>query len=139
MTSLYDVFSAIKSDEKDHVSTMIACLDPDIALQSPSMERRILFGVALMAMVPVIASLSSGGGAGVDLVTDDAAIVVSDGAATSMAEMTAAGIMGMAGRMLDESSSDVEALLEEGGALAIFLERGQAILVAIGEALFKLL
>jgi hypothetical protein len=134
MTSLYDVFSAIKADESDHVCTMVACLDPDAALQSPSMERKILFGIALLAIAPLIASMNGGG----DLIVDDAAIVASDGV-TSMAEMTAAGILGMTGRMFDESSADIETLIEEGGALAVFLERGRAILVAIGEAFIKFL
>jgi hypothetical protein len=134
MTSLYDVFTAIKADESDHVCTMGACLDPDVALQSPSMERKILFGIALLAIAPLIASMNGGG----DLIVDDAAIVASDGV-TSMAEMTAAGILGMTGRMFDESSTDIETLIEEGGALAVFLERGRAILVAIGEAFIKFL
>jgi len=49
MKSLYDVFSAIRADEGDHVGTMKACLDPNIAVNSPSMERTILTGVALAA------------------------------------------------------------------------------------------
>lgn len=51
MKSLYDVFSAIRMDEGDHVGTMKACLDPNIAVNSPSMERRILTGVAFAASV----------------------------------------------------------------------------------------
>lgn len=51
MTSLYDVFVAIKSDEGDHVGTMKACLDPNVAVISPSLETRFLTGVALSAAV----------------------------------------------------------------------------------------
>ena len=49
MKSLYDVFTAIRADEGDHVGTMKACLDPNVAVNSPSMEKRILTGVALAA------------------------------------------------------------------------------------------
>lgn len=51
MRSLYDVFSAIRADEGDHVSTMKACLDPNVAVASPSLEKKILTGVALAAAV----------------------------------------------------------------------------------------
>jgi len=46
MTSLYDVFFAICGDEGDHVGTMQACLDPNIVVASPSMERKGLIGLA---------------------------------------------------------------------------------------------
>eukprot|EP00551_Chaetoceros_affinis_P007779 CAMPEP_0203670360 /NCGR_PEP_ID=MMETSP0090-20130426/6448_1 /ASSEMBLY_ACC=CAM_ASM_001088 /TAXON_ID=426623 /ORGANISM="Chaetoceros affinis, Strain CCMP159" /LENGTH=547 /DNA_ID=CAMNT_0050535193 /DNA_START=83 /DNA_END=1726 /DNA_ORIENTATION=+ len=51
MTSLYDVFVAIRSDEGDHVGTMKACLDPNVAVISPSLETRFLTGVALTSAV----------------------------------------------------------------------------------------
>jgi len=51
MTSLYDVFLAISKDEGDHVGTMKACLDPNVAVISPSLETRFLTGVALSATV----------------------------------------------------------------------------------------
>jgi ubiquinol oxidase len=51
MTSLHDVFSAIKADEGDHVSTMVACIDPKVPVGSASLERRLLAGVALAAAV----------------------------------------------------------------------------------------
>uniref|UniRef100_A0A7S4MGU0 Ubiquinol oxidase n=1 Tax=Odontella aurita TaxID=265563 RepID=A0A7S4MGU0_9STRA len=51
MKSLYDVFSAIREDEGDHVGTMKACLDPNVAVNSPAMERRFLTGVAFVASV----------------------------------------------------------------------------------------
>mmetsp|Transcript_6882 Transcript_6882/g.10200 ORF Transcript_6882/g.10200 Transcript_6882/m.10200 type:complete len:152 (+) Transcript_6882:89-544(+) len=49
MRTLFDVFTAIRADEGDHVGTMKACLDPSIAVSSPSLERRLLTGVALAA------------------------------------------------------------------------------------------
>lgn len=51
MKTLYDVFAAIRLDEGDHVGTMKACLDPKVAVISPSLERRFLTGVALSAVV----------------------------------------------------------------------------------------
>lgn len=49
LKSLYDVFCAIREDEGDHVKTMTACMDPTVAVQSPSLERRVLTGAALTA------------------------------------------------------------------------------------------
>ena len=65
MTSLYDVFVAIQSDEGDHVGTMKSCLDPTVAVLSPSLESRALTGVVLAT---VVASFLSGG----DFVADTA-------------------------------------------------------------------
>jgi len=48
MKTLYDVFSAIRDDEGDHVSTMKACLDPNVAVNSPSIERQVLVGAAVI-------------------------------------------------------------------------------------------
>lgn len=56
MNSLYDVFCAIKADEADHVSTMTECLDPTVAVKSPSIEKRVLTGLALAAAASVIVS-----------------------------------------------------------------------------------
>jgi hypothetical protein len=56
MQSLYDVFKAIQADEGDHVGTMKACLDPDVAVQSPSMEQKVLSGIALVSAGVVAAS-----------------------------------------------------------------------------------
>jgi hypothetical protein len=49
MQSLYDVFRAIQADEGDHVGTMQACLDPSVAVQSPSTEKKVLIGAAVAA------------------------------------------------------------------------------------------
>ena len=51
LRSLYDVFTAIRSDEGDHVSTMTSCLDPTEPVLSPGLESRVLTGVALAASV----------------------------------------------------------------------------------------
>ena len=58
MKSLYDVFTAIRADEGDHVSAMQACLDPETSLRSPSVERTILMQVAALTVASVL--LSSG-------------------------------------------------------------------------------
>jgi hypothetical protein len=77
MTSLYDVFCAIRDDEGDHVSTMHACLDPTANL---SLEKKVFSGIFLAAAVGYY--LSMGGDA-----------VVKDGsAATGLAEPLLAGI-----------------------------------------------
>ena len=62
MKNLYDVFSAIRDDEGDHVSTMKACLDPNVAVQSPAIEKQILVGGAILAAVSYFASTGDFGG-----------------------------------------------------------------------------
>eukprot|EP00539_Tryblionella_compressa_P002812 CAMPEP_0178752590 /NCGR_PEP_ID=MMETSP0744-20121128/11144_1 /TAXON_ID=913974 /ORGANISM="Nitzschia punctata, Strain CCMP561" /LENGTH=567 /DNA_ID=CAMNT_0020406319 /DNA_START=168 /DNA_END=1871 /DNA_ORIENTATION=- len=49
MTNLYDVFQAIRADEGDHVDTMEACLDENVVLLSPSLEKRALTGAGILA------------------------------------------------------------------------------------------
>ena len=49
MQSLFDVFSAIKADEGDHVGTMKSCLDPEVAVKSPALEKKVLVGAALVS------------------------------------------------------------------------------------------
>jgi hypothetical protein len=49
MKSLYDVFTAIRNDEGDHVNTMQSCLDPSAPTLSSGLESRVLTGVALAA------------------------------------------------------------------------------------------
>ena len=66
MISLYDVFVAIRSDEGDHVGTMKSCLDPTVAVLSPSLESRTLTGVVLAT---IVASFLSGG----DFISDTTA------------------------------------------------------------------
>jgi len=46
MNSLYDVFNAIREDERDHVSTMQKCLDENVAVKSVSTEKAIVVGTA---------------------------------------------------------------------------------------------
>jgi hypothetical protein len=90
MNSLYDVFCAIRADEGDHVSTMQACLDPEATLRSPSLEKRVLAGVALAAAVGFL--LSTG-----DMVDITGDATLEDGfAATGVVESVVAGVSNFA-------------------------------------------
>ena len=51
MESLYDVFSAIRDDEADHVKTMQACLDAELTINSASTETRLLYSLLMAATV----------------------------------------------------------------------------------------
>lgn len=59
MQSLYEVFRAIQADEGDHVGTMQACLDPEVAVLSPSLEQKLLSGAALAVLVGATGDFSS--------------------------------------------------------------------------------
>jgi ubiquinol oxidase len=61
LQSLYDVFAAIRDDEGDHVRAMQSALDENAVVQSPSVERRILTGLALIAAATVLATAGMGG------------------------------------------------------------------------------
>jgi len=63
MNSLYDVFNAIRNDEGDHVGTMQGCLDPKVAVLSPSLETKALTAAALVSSVGYLLGTS-------DLITD---------------------------------------------------------------------
>jgi ubiquinol oxidase len=122
MRNLYDVFSAIRDDEGDHVSTMESCMDPTVAKLSPSLERRALTAVAAAVAIGVFLGTSGGGGVSSDLVdtaadlgaaaTDDAAV------ATGLVEGAIAGAFGA----LTRSGIDVEqelGTIEEGAFLGL--------------------
>ena len=59
MRNLHDVFRAIADDEADHVKTMNACLDPQANLRSPSLERRAVSGIALVAAATYLATTAT--------------------------------------------------------------------------------
>uniref|UniRef100_A0A7S2LGM5 Ubiquinol oxidase n=1 Tax=Leptocylindrus danicus TaxID=163516 RepID=A0A7S2LGM5_9STRA len=56
MTSLYYVFENIRNDEGEHVNSMKACLDPNIAVMSKLMKRVLLAGFSLAASVGYVIS-----------------------------------------------------------------------------------
>ena len=49
-----NVFKAIQADEGDHVSAMKACLDPSVAIKSPSIERRLVTAATLMSALGLV-------------------------------------------------------------------------------------
>lgn len=78
MRSMYDVFTAIRADEGDHVSTMAACLDKNATMRSPSMERRILYGAGLTAIALMAMNTGS-----TDVLTDTGITDITDGTVLS--------------------------------------------------------
>ena len=90
MKSLYDTFVAIRADEGDHVSTMHACLDPEVSMRSPSLERRILYGAALVSLAATVVATQS-----IDLLGDTT--VLADGATAA----EGAGAVATAAKVFD--------------------------------------
>ena len=118
MESLYDVFSAIRDDEGDHVGTMEACLDPTIAKLSPSLERRFLTGIAIAAVATVFLS-GLDTGADVDTLADGASFAADDAAGATVLDAAIAGLAGIASQLgRDPEEGAGIANLLEGGALA---------------------
>lgn len=118
MNNLYDVFAAIRADEGDHVETMKACLDPNVPLLSPSLENRVLTGLALTAAVGYF--VSSGGLEGAT------SSEVFDGAmADPIIDSVLAGAAAIFGgaNMAEEATdaAEVEGLIQS-GALGSILE-----------------
>jgi hypothetical protein len=103
MTSLYDVFCAIRDDEGDHVSTMQTCLDPEATISAPSKEKRVLAGIAFAAAVGFY--LSTGNGVDVTDVTDvaDAAgdAALGDGSAATGIDTLLAGMASFLTKIAD--------------------------------------
>jgi hypothetical protein len=94
MSSLHDVFTAIRADEGDHVSTMQACLDPEAILRSPSKEKKVLAGLTLASAVGFYFSMGGILGRGVTDVADVASdAVLEDGSvATGILDPLIAGM-----------------------------------------------
>jgi hypothetical protein len=128
MSSLYDVFCAIRADEGDHVSTMQACLDPEATLRSPSLEKRVLAGLALAAAVGYLVStgdfvdLTDYADVAGDAVLEDGSAATGIGsAATGIVESLLAGMAGFAQQVSGESI-DVDNVLEDGSAATGIVE-----------------
>jgi ubiquinol oxidase len=88
LQSLYDVFAAIRDDEGDHVQAMQMALDENAVVQSPSVERRILTGLALVAAAAVLAST---GVVGDWMSTDLGDMAATDVEAGTLMDVLAAG------------------------------------------------
>jgi hypothetical protein len=60
--TLYDVFSAIRDDEAEHVNTMNACQDPEVLVRSPNVEAALAATAAAAAVAEVLMNSIGGGG-----------------------------------------------------------------------------
>lgn len=122
ITSLYDVFNQIKQDEGDHVSTMQACLDPDVVVMSPSLERKFFLGFAVLASIGAVLSSS------VDLndmtsLYDEVSTFIEDGVVnplTDSPEELAAAFSSQTDALLIEGTEELNEVLnnEDVGAIA---------------------
>ena len=133
MQTLLDVFAAIAADEGDHSKAMSACLDTKATLHSPSMERRILVGVAAVAFATYLLSTSGVFDASILDSADTAVSVTSDSAVVTEVASAAAGMLGWAKEMVKEDEGNIESvgegLIEGKGVILEMLRRaGVAIL-----------
>lgn len=137
MTSLYDVFSAIRDDESDHVGTMQSCLDPTVAKLSPSLEKKFLWSLATAASIAYFVNsgdastltntfVDGSADAVIDLVA--AVTTTTDGmAASGFLDVVVAAVVGvisqLAGAAGPESEEAVEAavtsVMEEGAMVNV--------------------
>jgi urease gamma subunit len=106
MNSLYDVFCAIKADEADHVSTMTECLDPTVAVRSPSIEKRILTGLALAAAASVIVS-ATGTFVPTDVAVDGTAVESLASGSAGLFEAISAGAAALTAQIMAGASQGV--------------------------------
>lgn len=117
MTSLYDVFSAIRDDEGDHVSTMTACLDPSVVKTSPSLEKKSLVAIATAAAFAYFL----GTGENIELANDALNEVLSEGI-ESLGDMDPATTAAAEGDLL-EGGTMMAALQSFGRQLLGILSR----------------
>ena len=111
MTSLYDVFVAIRNDEGDHVNTMQSCLDPSAPTLSQGLESRVLTGVALTAA----ASYLFGNYPGFDSL---------NGIMDSLTTVTSSGAGDVAVDGLSEMTSELDQILTDSSSEAPGLMNG---------------
>jgi ubiquinol oxidase len=139
MLSLYEVFQAIKADELDHVSTMEACLDPEANTRSPSVEKRILLGLALISIVGFTASNLGGEASLIDSLPADVVGETSTGGAV---DAVVASISAAAAKFsLDETSQGglgkAAVELEELGATGALLEGSRRAVIGALQAVLR--
>jgi len=145
MQSLFDVFKAIQADEMDHVGTMQACLDPEIAVNSPSIERKILTGAALLASVGYfinIGAITTTDFSSMDGLSDvfDGAVAIDDTSLiTAAVDAIIAGAIGLAetlggGIKLQEGTDILEA-----DVYATLLQTTRQVVITIVELLSRFL
>lgn len=140
MQTLYDVFKAIQADEGDHVGTMKACLDPDIAVSSPSLEQKVLSGAALVYAgtlavstgyidIPDISFLRDLLDTGTD------GLVAVDGTTVDVAAGIGAGFLSKFFEDDEQAGMAAEAI--EGGSLLFILETARKALVDVITAIIR--
>eukprot|EP00977_Amphora_coffeiformis_P029644 scaffold42116_cov168-Amphora_coffeaeformis.AAC.2 len=144
MLSLYDTFAAIRADEGDHVSTMHACLDTQSVLRSPSLERRILYGAALIALGTAVFSTGSTDLLGDTTAFTDGASITEGTSAISTAMEAIAGAVAGAGSMADTFFEDAQTVdqatdVTELGALAVLVDKVPVLLKDLAQAIVQLL
>jgi len=145
MQSLFDVFKAIQADEMDHVGTMQACLDPDVAVNSPSIERKILTGAALVASVGYFINI--GAIPTTDISSMDGLSDVFDGAAaiddtsliTAAVDAIIAGTIGLAENLGGGIKLQEGADMLEADVYATLLQTMRQVVITIVELLSRFL
>lgn len=130
MENLYDVFCAIRDDESDHVSTMEACLDPSVAKLSPSLERKVLTGIAAAAAVAFFLNSGSPNPSATQDFVDGVDFAAEDSAVSGVVDAIMAGAAGIVNEIRQDPGEDsiLADMLEEG----MLLPNIRAFIVEIG-------
>ena len=142
MLTLYDTFAAIRADEGDHVSTMHACLDRQVVLRSPSMERRFLYGAALVALGTAVLSSGSTDLFGDAAFSDGATFTEGTSAISTVIEAIAGAVAGassMGETFLDDMQLVETTDVAELGFLATILDKFPDFLKELGEIVVELI
>jgi hypothetical protein len=108
MGSLYDVFVAIRADEGGHVTTMKSCLDQNVTVLLPSLEKNVLLATAFPATAGYFL------GTGVNTV-DDMSIIAAVDDIELVDEAIFEGLIGGFGTLVN----GVRQLNEEGDGLLL--------------------
>ena len=112
MKTLYDVFSAIRDDEGDHVSTMKACLDPSVAVNSPSIEKQLLVGGAVFATAAYFLSTGEALFEGLEDGGDDILTEIAGMASIGEQFMTEDDSIGLIDQLLNGDNSWIDQILD---------------------------
>lgn len=145
MKSLYDVFTAIRDDEGDHVSTMEACMDPTVAKLSPSLERKALTAVAAAVAISLFLNTGVDSGITKDIIdTIDADSIDFAATETVTSGLADAAIAGMAGILsnLGQDSEDTVGLAGIFAGLGLDTEEGlleEGLLISLRNLLGQIL
>ena len=116
MKSLHDVFTAIRDDEGDHVSTMEACLYPEVAKLSPSLERKALTAITAAVAIGMFLNTGADAGVGIDIV-DAIDYAADETIASGLVDAAIAGIAVLTGVASTLKQEAKEGLFEEASFL----------------------